>query len=104
MSYKGSDLEESMPLSNAMLECAEEGDWDKVFSLESKRNQTLKKIFSKSFTVEEKKENEIIIRLLLKINKELETIAGKAREVAMGDMNSVNKGRHAVGMYAQNMA
>lgn len=103
MSYKRNELKKITMLSKDMLVSAKENNWDNVIKLEKERNVVLKNLFSKSFTREEKLENDFIIRSLLKVNKELEILTTKEKESVRGEVSSVSKGKHAIGVYAQNM-
>jgi len=103
MPNKRNELIKITALSKEMLMYAKKNNWDNVIKLEKERNVTLKHLFSKSFTRQEKLENDIVIRSLLKVNKELESLTTKERESVRNEVSSVSKGKHAIGMYAQNV-
>lgn len=88
--------------SEAMLKQAQAGNWENVFSFEEQRSNTLKKLFTQAFSQQDKDDNNEIILQILSINKKLEAITTKARDEIRNQAGSINKGRHAVGVYAQN--
>ena len=85
--------------SETMLKNAEAGNWDKVIDIEVQRSELLEKLFSSTDNVDEMDDK---IRKIIDINKKLETITLNARESARTEISSINKGRHAVNVYAQN--
>jgi hypothetical protein len=102
MTYKNKQLLAVIDYSETMLKEAKAGNWENFASVETMRSNTLKKIFSLPFTETEKeKYNEKILKIL-NINKCLEAATIKARDEIRKQAGSINKGRHAVGMYAQN--
>lgn len=102
MNYKTKELMGIIELSESMIKDAEAGNWESVFAAESKRNNILKELFSHAFSKKDKEENNEIIQQVLVINKKLESAAAQARDTIKNEVSSINKGRHAVGMYAQN--
>ena len=102
MDYKNKQLTDVIEYSETMLEEAEAGNWETVFTVERQRSQILKECFSPPFTKNDKDENNEKILQILNINKKLEAITSKARDDIRNQAGSINKGRHAVGMYAQN--
>ena len=102
MNDKYKQFSDVIEYSETMLKEAEAGNWNEVFTLETQRSHTLKVCFSHSFTKEDKDANNEIILQILNINKKLEAITSKARDDIKNQAGSINKGRHAVNMYAQN--
>ena len=102
MNDKGKQFSDVIEYSETMLEEAEAGNWENVFAVEKQRSNTLKKCFSPPFTKNDKEENNEKILQILNINKKLEAITSKARDDIRNQAGSINKGRHAVSMYAQN--
>lgn len=102
MNDKGKQFSDVIEYSETMLEEAEVGNWENVFAVEKQRSSTLKKCFSPPFTKNDKEENNEKIQQILNINKKLEAITSKARDNIRNQAGSINKGRHAVSMYAQN--
>ena len=102
MSDKYKQFSDVIEYSQTMLKEAEAGNWENVFSVEKRRSQTLKKLFSPGFTEKDKDKNNAKILQILQINNKLEAITSRAREDIKKQVGSVNKGHHAVTMYAQN--
>ena len=102
MNYKTKELMDVIKLSEMMLKDAEVGNWESVFAAESKRNDILNELFSLPFSKKDKEENNEIIQQVLVINKKLESVTAQARDEIKKEFSSINKGRHAVGVYAQN--
>ena len=102
MNDKNKQFSDVIEYSQAMLKEAEEGNWKNVFTIEKQRSDTLKECFSPPFTKNDKDENREKILQILNINKKLEVITSKARDEIRNQAGSINKGRHAVNMYAQN--
>ena len=102
MNDKNKQFSDVIEYSQTMLKEAEEGNWKNVFTIEKQRSDTLKECFSPPFTKNDKDENHEKILQILNINKKLEVITSKARDEIRNQAGSINKGRHAVNMYAQN--
>ena len=102
MNYKNKQFSDVIEYSETMLKEAEAGNWENVFTVEKKRSNTLKECFSPPFTKNDKDENNRKILQILNINNKLEAITSKARDDIRNQAGSINKGRHAVSMYAQN--
>ena len=102
MNYKCKQLSDVIEYSETMLKEAETGNWENVFAIEKQRSHTLKELFSPQFTKNEKDEYNEKILHILNINKKLEGITSTARDELKNQAGSINKGRRAVGMYAQN--
>ena len=100
--HKCKQFSDVIEYSQAMLTEAEAGNWENVFAVEKQRSNTLKELFSYPFTKNEKDENNEKILQILNLNKMLEAITSKARDDIRNQAGSINKGRHAVNMYAQN--
>ncbi len=103
MDIKSRQLLDVIEYSKTMLKEAELSNWENVASVETIRSNTLKKLFLLPFTETEKEKNNEKILQILNINKRLEATAIKARDEIRKQAGSINKGRHAVGMYAQNV-
>ena len=102
MNNKYKQFSDVIEYSQTMLKEAEAGNWENVFTVEKQRSTTLKECFSPPFTKNDKDEINKKILQILKINNKLEAITSKARDDIRNQAGSVNKGRQAVGMYAQN--
>ena len=102
MNDKYKQFSDVIEYSETMLKEAEAGNWENVFTVEKKRSNTLKELFSPPFKKNDKDENSKKILQILNINNKLEAITSKARDDIRKQVGSVNKGRHAVAMYAQN--
>ncbi len=103
MDFKSKELTDVFECSESMLSEAKLSNWENVIAIEKQRSDMLKKIFSLPFTKIEKEQNNEIILQILTINKELEAITAKVRDKIRDQAGSINKGRHAVGVYAQNV-
>jgi len=102
MKYKCKQLMDVIDYSETMLKDAEAGNWRNVFNIEAERSKVLKDLFTIPFTKEDKNEyNQHILQVLV-INKKLESITAQARDHIRNEAGAVNKGRRAVGVYAQN--
>lgn len=101
MNGKAKQLLDVIECSEIMLKEAKAGNWENVFSVEKQRNNALKETFSLLFTQKDKDENNEKILQILSINKKLEAITANARDEIRKQAGSINKGRRAVGMYAQ---
>lgn len=102
MNDKYKQFSDVIEYSETMLKQAEAGNWKDVFKVEKQRSNTLKELFSPPLTKNDKDENNEKILQILNINKKLEAITSKARDDIKNQAGSINKGRHAVNMYAQN--
>ena len=102
MNDKDKQFLDVIQYSQTMLEEAEAGNWETVFTVEKQRSRILKECFSPPFTKNDKDEINKKILQILNINNKLEAITSKARDDIRNQAGSINKGRHAVGMYAQN--
>ena len=102
MNDKYKQFSDVIEYSQTMLKEAEAGNWENVFTVEKQRCNTLKECFSPPFTKNDKEEINKKILQILNINNKLEAITSKARDDIRNQAGSINKGRHAVGMYAQN--
>ncbi len=102
MVYKYKQLTDVIEYSETMLKEAKAGNWKNVFKVEKQRSNALKVIFSPPFTKNDKDESNEKILQILNINKKLEALTAKARDDIRNQTGSLNKGRHAVNMYAQN--
>ena len=102
MNDKDKQFLDVIQYSQTMLEEAEAGNWETVFTVEKQRSRILKECFSPPFTKKDKDKNNGKILQILNINKKLEAMTSKARDDIRNQAGSINKGRHAVGMYAQN--
>ena len=100
--HKSEQLSDVIEYSETMLREAEAGNWKNVFTLETQRSHALKELFTPPFTKKDKDDNNEKILQILNINKKLEAITSKARDDIKKQADSINKGRHAVNMYAQN--
>lgn len=101
MEYKCKELDDAFECSELMLTEAKAGNWEKVIAVEKQRGKILEKIFSRPL---EKSEKQLISEKtlqILEINKKLEAISSKARDEIRSQAGSINKGRHALDMYAQ---
>jgi len=99
---KDKELDDVFEYSVSMLSEAKNGNWENVIAMEKQRSNAIKKIFSLAFTKSEKEHNNEIILQVLNINKKLEAVTEKARDEIRNQAGSINKGRHAVSIYAQN--
>lgn len=103
MNNKSKQLLDVVEYSEAMLKDAEAGNWDKVIVFEAQRSELLEKLFSNPSGNKNVEDINNKIRKILGINKKIETIAANARENTRNEMYSINKGRQAVNLYAQNI-
>lgn len=88
--------------SESMLKDAQAGNWDRVIDIEVQRNELLENLFSGSSCHNEFHDIDSKIHQIIAINKKIENAAADARNGIQDDLTSLNKGRHAVGCYAQN--
>jgi len=95
-------LQTAIECSETMLRDAEAGNWDKVFEIETRRSNLLKKLFSSPQQENNVEDIDNKIKEIIAINKKLEAITLKARDEAHNGIASINKGRRAVNLYAQN--
>ena len=95
-------LQNAIECSEIMLKDAEAGNWDKVFEIETRRSNLLKKLFSSPERENNVADMDDKIREIIAINKKLEAITLKARDDAQKGIASISKGRQAVNLYAQN--
>ena len=98
--YKKKQLTDVIEYSETMLKEAEAGNWENVFTVEKHRSKTLKELISPPFAKNDKDDNNEKILQILNINKKLEVITSKARDEIKKKAGFINKGRHAVNMYA----
>ena len=102
MNDKYKQFSDVIEYSETMLKEAKAGNWEDVFKVEKQRSHILKELFSPPFTKNDKDESNEKILQILNINKKLEALTTKARDDIRNRAGSINKGRHAVNMYAQN--
>jgi len=95
-------LQNAVKCSETMLKDAEAGNWEKVYEIEAQRSELLGKLFSSSSQEINVDDMDDKIRKIIAINKKLEAITVKARDNVHNDIASINKGRQAVSLYAQN--
>ena len=94
-------LDSAIYCSERMLKDAQEGNWDSVMEIEIQRSELLAKLFSTSGNnnIDDMDDK---IRKIININKQLEDITVDAKEAAGKQISSINNGRRAVNVYAQN--
>lgn len=102
MNDKTKQLLNVVECSETMLKDAEAGNWDKVIDIEVKRSELLEQLFSSPCQDNNIEEMDDKIRQIIDINKKLESITINARDNVRNDIAVINKGHHAVNMYAQN--
>ena len=95
-------LHKAIECSEIMLKDAEAGNWEKVFDIEAQRSALLEKLFSGADKENNVQDMDDKIRKIIAINKKLEAITMQARDNTRDELSSMNKGRHAVSLYAQN--
>lgn len=95
-------LQNAVKCSETMLKDAKAGNWEKVYEIEVQRSELLGKLFSSSNQEINVDDMDDKIRKIIAINKKLEEITVKARANVHSDIISINKGRQAVNLYAQN--
>jgi len=103
MNNKSEQLLNALEHSETMLKDAEAGNWEKVIDMEAQRSELLKKLFSSPYGNNNIADIDNKIKKIIDINNKLETVAAEARDNAANDITSINKGRHAVSLYAQNI-
>lgn len=102
MNDKYKQLNDVVDDTQCMLDAAAAGNWDEVFCLEEKRGKKIQTVFSLSFNNEEELQCNAMIQRIISLNKKLESLTVSARDEIAEQAGSINKGRHAVGVYAQN--
>ncbi len=95
-------LHKAIECSETMLKDAEAGNWEKVYNIEAQRSVLLEKLFSGTGKENNVQDMDEKIRKIIAINKKLEAITMRARDNTRDDISSMNKGRSAVSLYAQN--
>ena len=103
MSHKNIEFQNVVNYSMMMLRDATAGNWDNVITIEAQRSELLEKLFSGSSHTNDVDDMDDKIRKIIDINNKLEAITLNAREDASNNMSSINKGRQAVRLYAQNL-
>ncbi|HHJ35457.1 MAG TPA: flagellar protein FliT [Gammaproteobacteria bacterium] len=103
MNQKHSKLTEVIEYSETMLREAESGNWKNVFTIEEQRSELIKEIYSQPSTTNERLNNNRQIMQILVLNKKIEAITSRARDNVRDQAGSINKGRQAVEVYAQNV-
>ena len=102
MNNKSKQLLNALEHSETMLKDAEAGNWDKVIDMETQRSELLKNLFSSSYGKADIVDIDNKIKKIIDINNRLEAVVVNARDNTGNDITSINKGRHAVSLYAQN--
>jgi len=100
MGEKSDDMQELVSASQAMLEHASTGAWEKVARGELRRQQLLNTLFSEPGENMDVKEVDRIIREVLQINNKLESITVAACEYAKSKTEALVTGKRAVNQYA----
>ena len=102
MNNSSEQLLNALEHSETMLKDAEAGNWDKVIDMEVQRSELLNKLFSAPYGNDNIADMDNKIKRIIDINKKLEAVAANVRDNVANDITSINKGRHAVSLYAQN--
>lgn len=102
MNTKHEQFQQAISCSEAMLEDAAAGNWEKVFAIEQQRSELLTALFSTTSG-----DNDIVgmddkIRKIIDINSQLEAITISARDNVRDDLQAITKGRKAVSSYTTN--
>lgn len=89
-------------LSQSMLLQAKAGDWAEVMHTGSRRQRLLEAFFERSPSPQEACEVANVLRGMLQVNDEIETLALNSRTGLEENIGSIQQGRRAVQAYASN--
>lgn len=101
MAARIDQMHELVPLSKEMLKYAESGEWDKVSKADARRRGLLDTLFAVPVEPRDAIEVDQVIREVLQLNNQLESITVAACEQAKSKSETLVSGRRAIKQYAE---
>ena len=89
-------------LSRAVLEHAENGDWEAVTDLERERHPLVSEFFSSECPAHERESRRNLIQTLLEIDRQIVRLVEARREEIAHQLQTITRGRGAMRAYALN--
>lgn len=96
------ELIQFLDISQTMLVCAKNNDWDQLPELEAKRNQVITSFFGEAVAGNDSVKTEKIINEVLVINKKIEQLAQQEKMVIGQQLQGLKKKQNVHSAYLQN--